>query len=279
MYDRTGNLDLVTLMGLTYNNGLPIYAANPAIQQHTIQAMHIIFNELSSGNRSEEFKRKTLTRMVDAARACQAEQGRVIDAVYGLVTGRDSNIRDQILSVVDSMKDLVMENLVHKLNPDAWKQSDEFPQKQIPHITSSYRVAVGVALGLRGVENARMDHCKFVVPEADCKKIIDVFQHMFLIDELCDLIVNDVNQQKKDADRLIDRDVLGRWAGNKDENGGFDSHSIFYDEDRPEAYKDLGKPTEENMYQPFMNRSVALNVLKALFLSDPTSSKKPKTSE
>jgi hypothetical protein len=33
MFDRTGNLDMITLMGLTYTNGLPIYAANPAVQQ------------------------------------------------------------------------------------------------------------------------------------------------------------------------------------------------------------------------------------------------------
>ena len=41
-----------------------------------------------------------------------------------------SSLRDQVLGVVDAFKDLVMENLVHKLNPDAWKQSDEIPQKQ-----------------------------------------------------------------------------------------------------------------------------------------------------
>jgi hypothetical protein len=86
-------------------------------------AMRCIFSELAHGSRSEEFRRKTLTRMVDAARACQAEQGRVIDAVYGVITGRDRSLRDQVLSVVDAMKDLVMENLVHKLNPDAWTQT------------------------------------------------------------------------------------------------------------------------------------------------------------
>lgn len=43
MYDRTGNLDLVTLMGMTYQNGLPIYASNAAVQEHTVRAIRTIF--------------------------------------------------------------------------------------------------------------------------------------------------------------------------------------------------------------------------------------------
>jgi hypothetical protein len=72
-----------------------------------------------------------------------------------------------------------------------------------------------------------------------------------------------------------------------DENGGFDGHSIFYDEENPDAYKDLGKPLAKNMYQPFLTRSVALAILKALFLGPDTNrdavasevAKKPKTEE
>jgi hypothetical protein len=30
-----------------------------------------------------------MARLVDAFTACQAEQGRVIDALYGLISGRD----------------------------------------------------------------------------------------------------------------------------------------------------------------------------------------------
>lgn len=51
--------------------------------------------------------------------------------------------------------------------------------------------------------------------------ISDCFRRMFLIDELCDTLVNDVNQQSKDADRLINRDMLGKWAGDPDVNNGY----------------------------------------------------------
>lgn len=119
-----------------------------------------------------------------------------------------------------------------------------------------------------------MDHCKFVLSDADSKRVAETFRLMFSIDELCDTLVADVNQQSKDADRLVSRDDLGRWAGNTEENNGFDSHTIFFDEEERE-YKDLGKPLPENMYQPFLNRAVAFEVLKALFL-EPQSKKTKK---
>ncbi len=281
---------------LTYSNGLPIYNGNPSVQQHTVTAMQTIFAEIKGEGRAEAWKRKILAKLCDAFRACQAEQGRVIDAVYGTVTGRDKSFREQALMVVDVQKELVLENCVNKLNPEAWRQSDEIPQKQVPHITSSYRIAVGNELGLRGIQSAQMDHCRFEVPPADVKVkdakkvrfialltfaphkqiISETFRRMFRIDELCDTLVADVNQQSKDADRLVSRDDLAKWAGNADENNGFDSHTIFYDEDQPDNYKDLGKPTDENLYQPFLNRKIALEVLKALFLTGDAGTKRPK---
>merc|ERR1711916_92152 len=103
----------------------------------------------------------------------------------------------------------------------------------------------GAELGLRGIQGAMLDHCRFEAA-ADKEVLLSTFRRMFLIDDLCDTLVADVNQQPADSDRVVSRDDLAKWAGNVDENNGFDSHSIFYDEDEPERYKDLGKPTEEN---------------------------------
>lgn len=163
MYDRTGNLDLPQMFILTYTNGLPIYNQNVSVQQHTINALRFIFNELAFGTQTDGIKKKILQRLCDAFRACQAEQGRVIDAVYGMLTGRDKSFKDQVLMVVDVQKELVLENLVNKLNPNAWKQNDDIPQKQVPHITSSYRLAVGYELGLRGLGNAAMVRIKKIL--------------------------------------------------------------------------------------------------------------------
>ena len=197
MYDRTGEMPLVDMFVMTYSNGLPIYASNPSVQQHTVQAMKAIFSEVAGEKHPEPWKRKVLARLADAFKACQAEQGRVIDAVYGMVTGRDKSFAQQVLMVVDQQKEMVLETTVNKLNPEAWKQGDDVPQKQVPHISSSYRIAVGSKLGLRGIRSAQMDHCRFEVPAADVPVVEETFRRLFTIDELCDTLVGDVNQQSK----------------------------------------------------------------------------------
>lgn len=42
-------------------------------------------------------------RLVDAYTACQAEQGRVIDALYGILSGRDKGLKVSLtpLSILD----------------------------------------------------------------------------------------------------------------------------------------------------------------------------------
>jgi len=79
--------------------------------------------------------------------------------------------------------------------------------------------------------------------------------------------IADINQQNDNAERLINRDSLTKWAGEEKANG-FDSHSIFYDENQPELWHtDLGKPETKNIYQPFLSHSVALTTLHHMFLN------------
>ena len=66
---------------------------------------------------------------------------------------------------------------------------------QIPHIRSSYVAALGNELGLRGVEAALADYCRFQVSEAEKAAVKDTFAHLFDVDELINTIVEDINQQ------------------------------------------------------------------------------------
>lgn len=47
--------------------------------------------------------RMVMGRLVDAYTACQAEQGRVIDALYGILSGRDKGLKVSLtpLSILD----------------------------------------------------------------------------------------------------------------------------------------------------------------------------------
>jgi hypothetical protein len=89
---------------------------------------------------------------------------------------------------------------------------------------------------------------------------------MFHIQDLVYTIINDVNQQEADADRVLDIDSLAKWAGDANNNNGFPSHSIYYDENNADDWKDLGVPTAENEYKPFLNQKVTVNILEHLFL-------------
>lgn len=71
-----------------------------------------------------------LQRLAEAYQSCQAEQGRTIDVMYGRLSGRDASLRDQLLSIVDEHKTMVMQKVVQTLNPGAAEAGDGFPSKQ-----------------------------------------------------------------------------------------------------------------------------------------------------
>src|SRR5690606_32003174 len=120
---------------------------------------------------------------------------------------------------------------------------------QIPHIQSSYRLCIGKKFGLRGIESAKADKCRFKVGPTVKKKVEETFLRLFVLKDLIDILIKDVNQQSENVERVINLDLLGKWAGDKEENNGFNGYLIFYDEDRAKEYGDE-KPKPENEYKP-----------------------------
>jgi len=124
-------------------------------------------------------------------------------------------------------------------------------------------VAIGDSFGLRGIEAARADYCATKITGNEVSIVRESFRRLFSIRELITTLVCDINQQDAEVERFIDRDSLTRWAGDPDENKGFDMHSIFFDEDNKSAYQ--GEPKAENAYMPFVNHDVVLQLLLHLF--------------
>lgn len=265
LYDRRHTCPVTTLIIKTYNNGLPLYEGVPAIKEHTKHAIRYIFDTLGDKEQghSDNEKRVCLRRLAEAFTSCQAGQARELDAVYGGLIGRSLDLRGQVLSVVDEQKQRVLDMVTQKLHPDAWTSMD--PTHQAPHIESAYTQLFGQQLGLRGTGGAGADYCMAAVPLREAAKAEKEFRKLFSAEETLETIVQDVNQQSKDADRAISRKDLSKWAGDASVNGGFDPYSIFYDEDNKDDYPDDTKPSEENKYQPFISKKVALNMLLKLF--------------
>jgi len=126
----------------------------------------------------------------------------VIDTLYGELSGRDRGFPDQasfvlcmllkllsiiagqMLGLVHEVKERALEATANSLNPDAWRQGDDVPAKQLPHILSSYRVAVGEELGLHGVEAARCDYCAKQIQPAEACKVATLLFERFQEEEL-----------------------------------------------------------------------------------------------
>jgi len=161
-----------------------------------------------------------------------------------------------------------MNQLINHYNPEAWKTGDDNPKGQLPHLQSSYCKSFGEELGLRGYKAAKLDKDKISISSVDRQILKSSFEILFNMSDLIASIIADVNQQDENAERLINRDSLMKWAGDNSANNGFESHTIFYDEARTEEYKDIGKPKDENMYQPFLSPSVTVTLLYHLFQSE-----------
>lgn len=265
LYDRRHTCPVTDLILKTYSNGLPLYDRVPAIKEHTKHSIQYIFYALDSKemNYSENDKRVYLRRLAEAFTSCQAGQARELDAVYGSLIGRSLDLRGQVLSLVDEQKQRVLDMVTKKIHPDAWESMD--PTRQAPHIESAYVQLFGRQFGLRGTNGAGADYCMASVSKTEAERAEKEFRKLFSVEETLESIIMDVNQQNRDADRIISREDLSKWAGNAAENGGFDSWSIFYDEENKDDYPEDAKPTEENMYQPFLSKKVALNLLLKLF--------------
>jgi hypothetical protein len=124
MMDRTGRTPVLTFVLGTCQSGLPLYREVPSVQAHTIRAIRAIFDCAARGVAGAA---EALRMVAEAFQSCQAEQGRTIDAVYGRLSGRDASFRAQLLSLVDSHKDMLMQKVVLKLNPAVGDATDATP--------------------------------------------------------------------------------------------------------------------------------------------------------
>jgi hypothetical protein len=112
---------------------------------------------------------------------------------------------------------------------------------------------------------AREDYLAPRVPDAEARRVKTLFIEKFSVDELCEAIVGDINQQAVGLQRYIDRDALALWVSTEGAAKGMDPHSIYFSDELGHTYNDA-RPSPENMYQPFINKVVAFNLLCALFL-------------
>lgn len=76
---------------------------------HSRNAVRFIFDRAPGlGDRE---RRTHLRALAEAFTACQAEQARVIDAIYGELSGRDRGLREQVLAMLDQCKQRTLDEV------------------------------------------------------------------------------------------------------------------------------------------------------------------------
>lgn len=198
-----------------------------------------------------------LTAIVEAFTACQAEQYRVIDSIYGELSGRDQGLREQVVALLDRAKQRTFDEVTLHFHPGSEVNT------RMPHIQNRYRLELGGRLGLSGAEAARMDqHIEGQLLPKQLEEFEALFRKRFSTADFVKEIVADINQQDKQAERFIMPETLFKWAQpeNYEQNLGFDSYSIFYDGDRADEYD--GSPLPENLYtQAFVTPATVVAIL------------------
>jgi hypothetical protein len=130
-------------------------------------------------------------------------------------------------------------------------------------VQNQHRVDIGNQLGLPGVAAARLDvHRRQPLNAKSVTKAIALYNKSFSGVEFVKNFVADVNQQDPKAERFILPKTLYDWAAKG--HGGFEPHTVLYDEDNAEAY-DGAAPATGNEYSAFIHDRVALEIMDRLF--------------
>jgi len=253
-----------------------IYASGLSTMSHTINseiipALRYILH-VANGLKPKDVKRASmLQRLADACMDCQQVQAREILRIYGDLTCQTQTLETQTHYFLLKQKEDALDRFITQIHAgcdlDHTKSS---PGKQRAHLKSAYIDLLGKEFGLEAVEAAKED--RFLAEArreletgvwagVGVKVIMKRLKNELSLPIFVSYLLADVNNQSKNAERLINRDVIFKWVEShmsKDE-----AHRVFYDEDRAEDYagQTPDKPLEANKYQPFLSQKLLLQML------------------
>eukprot|EP00043_Microstomoeca_roanoka_P007659 m.73944 g.73944 ORF g.73944 m.73944 type:complete len:433 (+) comp13918_c0_seq7:99-1397(+) len=255
--DWSGLVPVTNFFHKTYSAGLPIYAQQPELNRYFIQCFRVIIHQAAQGKPAAI---QSLTPLAEAFQSCQAEQGREINRIYGVLTGRDKSLPEQIAAFIDTYKQNVMYEVINK-RFEATEDNGQ-PHKQVPHILSRCLVDVGEELGLSGIDLAEADPAKpGPLSLQKRSEVVTTFRELFSIKQLLEDLTSDINQSGN-VERAINRSHLLSWKPPNEYM--FLREHIFYDEDRPELYNNT-QPGEGEEYEAFVFPGFMAELLLCLF--------------
>lgn len=248
--DRLGADPVLKFINSTLAGGLPALQGDPPLFEHVRKALQTILAMVSQPAHPPASRCKILGRLVEAYQACQIIQAQVIDAVYGMLVGRDATLRDQLLALVDVHKQTALDNVTIAFFPSINTGVEG------PHVQNRLLLDIGARLGLRGISRARLDRLvsptALAPPQRDM--VVGRFVTLFDIEAVVEEFMDNINAQDG-MPRHVSQDTLEAWA--TENTARFPAHCIYYDDDHPERYTSQPK----DALKPFLTREVALLVM------------------
>eukprot|EP00548_Thalassiothrix_antarctica_P001529 CAMPEP_0194130500 /NCGR_PEP_ID=MMETSP0152-20130528/1530_1 /TAXON_ID=1049557 /ORGANISM="Thalassiothrix antarctica, Strain L6-D1" /LENGTH=640 /DNA_ID=CAMNT_0038825047 /DNA_START=119 /DNA_END=2041 /DNA_ORIENTATION=- len=267
--------DVTKMLTDIYSSGLFMHGdSDSSVNQTIIPSLRYIFSKLEKMAANDQKRVLMVTELADACQDCQQVQARVILRMYGDLTSQAETFDSQLKYSLTQSKEAALQIIITKYHsPECDLDHTKVrPDQQRAHLWSTYVTLVGDAFGLEGVDAARGDRYLQSDNIRDAhrlwnnndqlkqKLLNELGQHICVKEWICSLI-GDINNQSSNAERIIDRSCIFKWAS--DNMDGDFKHRIFYDEGRFEQYSDLvpRKPTDDNEYEPFLSPIVLVEML------------------
>ncbi len=108
--------------------------------------MRFIFHALKS--LAPKARSGHLQMLAEAYQACQAEQGRVVDYLFGVLSGRDKGLREQLLALVDAQKQRTLDIVTTTMNPKSSASESHSPHSTLtpPVLTLTLQPGTGARM-------------------------------------------------------------------------------------------------------------------------------------
>lgn len=302
MKGQRGQVNVADMLSNIYENGLFMFGdSSSTVNKEIIPAIQHIFHEMNALRHDDRKRVSIIQQLVESCLDCQQVQARTIQKIYADLTSQSLTFEQQLKYSLLPQKEAALNILITKYHGGPGgvgkPQRNQTPYcdldhtmvssgHQRAHLISGYVVILGEAFGLEGETEAQNDRflrdaLKNIYyshrennSSNDCNKLsnqkiknitADLKENMSVSDWITALIA-DINNQSNEADRIIDRQCIFEWAS-KNMAGDF-KFKIFYDESRADDYKHMNpnRPTDENIYQPFLSPSVLIQMLEKVKL-------------
>lgn len=265
MISTTRNaIPVMDMLCQIYETGLfTLGGPSSAVNQQVIPGLHYVFH-VCSGLDAGHPKRKYLMRtLTDAMNDCQQVQAREILRLYGDLTNQNQTFENQLQYFLLKQKEEALERFIGRYHKDCDQPHTVVkPWQQRAHLKSGYIDMLGYQLGFEAVEAAKSDRfladvhkeiLKGVWGDVDKSIIFKMLCKELSVEKLIMGLISDINNQSEQADRLINRDVIFKWA--KDKLTLEEAHKVFWNSDNQAEYNGLNpdRPTEANQFQPFLS--------------------------